>query len=61
MYQISNDAKPPGKEINLSPVTGKGKEAFKHEIEAADRQIDQLVSALYGLAEVEIKIVEGEN
>jgi hypothetical protein len=31
------------------------------EIAATDAQIDRLVYALYGLTEVEIKIVEGEN
>jgi len=31
---------------------------FQREIEATDRQIDQLVYELYGLTEEEIKIVE---
>ena len=32
--------------------------ALKRQIAATDRQIDQLVSELYGLSEEEIKIVE---
>ena len=34
------------------------KTRFQREIEAADRQIDQLVYELYGLTEEEIKLVE---
>jgi hypothetical protein len=33
--------------------------AFQHEIEATDRQIDALDYELYGLADEEIRIVEG--
>ena len=33
---------------------------FQREIEATERQIDQLVYELYGLTEEEIKIVEHE-
>jgi hypothetical protein len=33
---------------------------FQRDIEATDRQIDQLGYELYGLAEEETKIVEGE-
>ena len=32
---------------------------LQHQIDATDRQIDQLVYELYGLTEDEIKIVEG--
>jgi len=39
--------------------TPQEKEALQREIEATDRQIDQLVYELYGLTEEEIKIVEG--
>ena len=35
------------------------KTRLEGEIEATDRQIDQLVYELYGLTEEEIKIVEG--
>ena len=34
------------------------REQFQREIDATDRQIDQLVYQLYGLTEDEIKIVE---
>ena len=34
------------------------KDALQHQIEATDRQIDQLVYELYGLSDEEIKIVE---
>jgi len=37
------------------------KTRLQREIEATDRQIDQLVYELYGLAEEEIKIVETDN
>jgi len=37
------------------------REAIRRQIEATDRQIDQLVYELYGLTEEEIKIVEGES
>jgi type II restriction/modification system DNA methylase subunit YeeA len=37
------------------------KTRLEHEIEATDRQIDQLVYELYGLTEEEIKIVEGSE
>jgi hypothetical protein len=32
-----------------------------HQFEATDRQIDRLVYDLYGLAEEEIAVVEGES
>ncbi len=35
------------------------KTALQRQIEATDKQIDQLVYVLYGLREEEIKIVEG--
>ena len=34
--------------------------AIKHQIDTTDKEIDQMVYALYGLTEEEIKIVEGE-
>ena len=34
--------------------------ALQRQIEATDKQIDQLVYQLYGLTEDEIRIVEGE-
>ncbi len=34
------------------------KKAWKHEVDATDKQIDKLVYDLYGLTEEEIKIVE---
>jgi hypothetical protein len=37
------------------------RDAIRRQIEATDRQIDQLVYELYGLTEEEIKIVEGES
>jgi len=43
-----------------SPTTPQEKESLQREIEATDKQIDQLVYDLYGLTEEEIKIVEGE-
>ncbi|MHB8846309.1 MAG: hypothetical protein ACYC7L_16365 [Nitrospirota bacterium] len=36
------------------------KTALQRQIDATDRQIDQLVYELYGLTEDEIKIVEGK-
>ena len=39
--------------------TPQEKESLQREIEATDRQIDQLVYELYGLTEEEIRIVEG--
>lgn len=42
-----------------SARTPQAKEALQREIEATDKQINQLVYELYGLAEEEIKIVEG--
>ena len=36
------------------------KTALQRQIDATDKQIDQLVYQLYGLTEEEIKIVEGE-
>lgn len=41
------------------PRTPQAKESLQREIEATDKQIDQLVYELYGLTEEEIKIVEG--
>ncbi|MGH7773725.1 MAG: hypothetical protein ACREQA_15980 [Candidatus Binatia bacterium] len=35
------------------------KTSLQREIDATDRQIDQLVYELYGLTEEEIRIVEG--
>lgn len=35
--------------------------ALQAEIDALDRQIDQMVYELYGLTEEEIRIVEGET
>jgi hypothetical protein len=35
------------------------KTSLQRQIEAVDRQIDQLVYELYGLTEEEIRIVEG--
>ena len=37
---------------------GHDKTALQRQIEATDKQIDQLVYELYGLSEEEIKIVE---
>ncbi|MDD8039939.1 MAG: hypothetical protein PHH18_11880, partial [Acidobacteriota bacterium] len=37
------------------------KSILQRQIEATDREIDQLVYELYGLTEEEIKIVEGET
>ncbi len=37
------------------------KTVLKRQIEATDRQIDELVYELYGLTEEEIKIVESES
>jgi hypothetical protein len=37
------------------------KEVVQRQIEATDKQIDQLVYELYGLTEQEIKIVEGKE
>lgn len=34
---------------------------IQQQIDATDKQIDQLVYALYGLTEEEIKIVEGKD
>jgi len=41
-----------------TPRTPQEKEVLQREIEATDKQIDQLVYKLYGLTEEEIKIVE---
>ncbi len=43
-----------------SPRTPQEKEALKREIEATDKQIDNLVYELYGLTNEEIEIVEKE-
>ncbi len=37
------------------------KSILQRQIEATDREIDQLVYELYGLTDEEIKIVEGET
>jgi type II restriction/modification system DNA methylase subunit YeeA len=37
------------------------KTTLQRQIQATDKQIDQLVYGLYGLTEEEIKIVEGEH
>jgi hypothetical protein len=39
--------------------TGHEKTALQRQIDAADRQIDQLVYELYGLTDDEISVVEG--
>ena len=41
-----------------SARTGHEKTAIQRQIDATDRQIDQLVYELYGLAEDEIEIIE---
>jgi hypothetical protein len=41
--------------------TGHEKTALQRQIDATDRQIDQLVYELYGLTDEEIAIVETEN
>ena len=41
------------------PETDHEKTALQRQIDATDRQIDQLVYELYGLTEEEIRIVEG--
>ena len=41
-----------------TPATPQEQEQLRREIEATDRQIDQLVYQLYGLTDEEIKIVE---
>ena len=43
----------------VSFKTDHEKIALQRQIDATDRQIDQLVYELYGLTEEEIKIVEG--
>jgi hypothetical protein len=46
----------------LSPArTDQEKTAHQRQIDATDRQIDQLVYELYGLTEEEIKVVEGSE
>ena len=35
--------------------------AIKQQIDATDKEIDQMVYSLYGLSEEEIKIVEGND
>ncbi|MBM4056319.1 MAG: hypothetical protein FJ264_16940 [Planctomycetes bacterium] len=44
---------------SASAKTDHDKTVIQRQIDAIDRQIDQLVYELYGLAEDEIKIVEG--
>lgn len=43
----------------LKTKTPHEKEALQRQVDATDRQIDQLVYQLYGLTDKEIKIVEG--
>ena len=44
----------------VQPRTARiGKTGLRREIEATDRQIDQLVYELYGLTEEEVRVVEG--
>jgi hypothetical protein len=38
--------------------TDSEKELFEHQIKATDKEIDQLVYRLYGVAETEQKIIE---
>jgi len=45
----------------LTAKTDQEKTALQRQIDATDRQIDQLVYELYGLTEEEIKIVEGAD
>jgi hypothetical protein len=40
--------------------TGHEKTALQRQIDATDRQIDQVVYGLYGLTDGEIRIVEGD-
>ena len=47
-----------GFRVSESPAD---KELYQQQIEATDRQIDALVSELYGLTEEEIAVVEGQN
>jgi hypothetical protein len=42
-----------------SVKTAHAKTAIQRQIDATDRQIDQLVYELYGLTDEEIRIVEG--
>jgi len=44
----------------IKAKTSAEKTALQWQIDATDKQIDQLVYQLYGLTEEEIKIVEGE-
>jgi len=46
---------------SASAKTDHDKTAIQRQIDATDRQIDQLVYELYGLTEEEIRIVEGER
>jgi hypothetical protein len=41
--------------------TAPDKTAIERQVAATDKRIDQLVYELYGLAEEEIRIVEGEE
>jgi len=43
-----------------TPATPQEQEQLQRQIDATDRQIDQLVYQLYGLTDEEIKIVEGQ-
>ncbi len=44
-----------------SLINPQEKTVLQRQIDATDKQIDQLVYQLYGLTEEEIKIVEGET
>ena len=44
----------------LAAKTDHEKTALRRQIDATDRQIDQLVYVLYGLTQEEISIVEGQ-
>ena len=57
---------PDGNEMRIMKDLPKAKtpherESLKRTIAATDKQIEQLVYELYGLAEDEIRIVEGET
>jgi hypothetical protein len=49
------------KDKEKKETTSHGKETLLRQIEATDKQIDQLVYKLYGLSEEEIGVVEGEK
>ncbi|MCK4340341.1 MAG: hypothetical protein KAY37_01285 [Phycisphaerae bacterium] len=45
----------------VATKTAHAKTSIQRQIDATDRQIDQLVYELYGLTDEEIAIVEGEG